>query len=85
MGKEWPHDLTASDIKDAVPLVYDMKCDWKVYVENAIDGYHLAYLHENTLGGPLPGLNEWEQRRTAYDLVRDRRRHPPSSAAENSR
>ncbi|WP_306114658.1 MULTISPECIES: aromatic ring-hydroxylating dioxygenase subunit alpha [unclassified Roseovarius] len=61
MGKEWPHDLSASDIKDAVPLVYDMKCDWKVYVENAIDGYHLAYLHENTLGGPLPGMNEWER------------------------
>lgn len=61
IGKEWPHDLTASDIKEASPLVYDMKCDWKVYVENAIDGYHLAYLHENTLGGPLPGLNEWER------------------------
>ena len=60
-GKEWPHDLTVPDIKSAVPLVYDMKCDWKVYVENAIDGYHLAYLHENTLGGPLPGLNEWMQ------------------------
>ena len=60
-GKQWPHDLTASDIKSAVPLVYDMKCDWKVYVENAIDGYHLAYLHENTLGGPLSGQNEWEQ------------------------
>ncbi|MEM8652950.1 MAG: aromatic ring-hydroxylating dioxygenase subunit alpha, partial [Pseudomonadota bacterium] len=61
VGKEWPHDLTASDIKEAAPLIYDMKCDWKVYVENAIDGYHLAYLHENTLGGPLPGLNEWER------------------------
>ncbi len=60
-GKGRPHDLTASDIKAAVPLVYEMKCDWKIYVENAIDGYHLADLHENTLGGPLPGLNEWEQ------------------------
>ena len=60
-GQEWPHDLTASDIKEAEPLLYEMKCDWKVYVENAIDGYHLAYLHENTLGGPLPGLNEWVQ------------------------
>ncbi len=48
-GKQWPHDLTASDIKSAVPLVYDMKCDWKVYVENAIDGYHLDHLHPNTL------------------------------------
>lgn len=61
VGKEWPHDLAASDVNEAAPLIYDMKCDWKVYVENAIDGYHLAYLHENTLGGPLPGLNEWER------------------------
>ena len=60
-GKAWPHDLTASDIKAAVPLVYNMKCDWKIYIENAIDGYHLAYLHEATLGGPLPGQNEWVQ------------------------
>ena len=60
-GKQWPHDLSASDVKEAAALVYDMKCDWKVYVENALDGYHLAYLHENTLGGPLPGLNEWER------------------------
>ncbi len=59
-GKEWPHDLSASDMKEAASLVYDMECDWKVYVENAIDGYHLAYLHENTLGGPTPGENEWE-------------------------
>ncbi|MEO9874929.1 MAG: aromatic ring-hydroxylating dioxygenase subunit alpha [Anderseniella sp.] len=59
-GKQWPHDLTAADVKEAAPLVYDLKCDWKVFVENALDGYHLAYLHENTLGGPLPGLNEWE-------------------------
>ncbi|NKB54397.1 MAG: Rieske 2Fe-2S domain-containing protein [Rhizobiaceae bacterium] len=60
-GKAWPHDLFASDVKEAVPLVYDLKCDWKVFIENAIDGYHLAYLHENTLGGPLPGQNLWER------------------------
>lgn len=58
-GRHWPHDLFASDVKEAAPLLYDLKCDWKVFVENALDGYHLAYLHENTLGGPLPGLNEW--------------------------
>ncbi len=60
-GKEWPHDLFASDVREAVPLIYDLKCDWKVYVENAIDGYHLAYLHENTLGGPTPDQNIWER------------------------
>ncbi len=61
VGSEWPHNLNASDVREAKPLFYDMKCDWKVYVENAIDGYHLAYLHENTLGGPKPGQNRWEQ------------------------
>lgn len=59
--KAWPHDLNAKDISEAAPLIYDMKCDWKVFVENAIDGYHLAYLHENTLGGPKPDENVWER------------------------
>ncbi|MGO1120974.1 aromatic ring-hydroxylating oxygenase subunit alpha [Rhodovibrionaceae bacterium A322] len=60
-GRDWPHDLPASDLSEAVPLLYDMKCDWKVFVENALDGYHLAYLHKETLGGPRPSLNEWER------------------------
>lgn len=59
--KAWPHDLNADDLKEAKPLAYDMKCNWKVFVENAIDGYHLAYLHENTLGGPDPDQNLWER------------------------
>lgn len=59
--KAWPHDLFSSDVKEAVPLVYDLKCNWKIFAENALDGYHLAYLHENTLGGPAPDKNVWEQ------------------------
>ena len=59
--KAWPHDLDADDLREAKPLTYDMKCNWKVFVENAIDGYHLAYLHENTLGGPMPDENLWER------------------------
>lgn len=56
----WPHDLQSSELNEAAPLIYDLKCDWKVFVENAIDGYHLAYLHEHTLGGPLPEQNIWD-------------------------
>ena len=59
--RAWPHDLFAQDVKEAVPLVYDLKCNWKVFAENALDGYHLAYLHENTLGGPKPDKNIWER------------------------
>lgn len=57
----WPHDLFAADVKACVPLHYDVKCNWKVFVENALDGYHLAYLHEKTLGGPTPDKNVWDR------------------------
>lgn len=55
----WPHQLSAPDLREAVMLAYEMKCDWKIFIENAIDGYHLAYLHEHTLGGPAPDQNRW--------------------------
>lgn len=57
--KAWPHDLTARDVVEVPTLHYKLKCDWKVFVENGIDGYHLAYLHESTLGGPEVDENIW--------------------------
>ncbi|MGI9405541.1 MAG: aromatic ring-hydroxylating oxygenase subunit alpha [Hyphomicrobiaceae bacterium] len=57
----WPHDLNSDQLEESPDdVVYELKCNWKVFVENAIDGYHLAYLHKDTLGGPLPHLNTWE-------------------------
>jgi len=57
----WPHDLTAGDLKESdEKIVYALACNWKVFVENALDGYHLAYLHRNTLGGPKVDKNVWE-------------------------
>lgn len=56
----WPHDIHASDMEMSDEIVYEMKCNWKVFFENAIDGYHLVYLHEHTLGGPKPSLNVWD-------------------------
>jgi len=56
----WPHDLDAKDMKPTPALTYDMKCDWKVFVENGLDGYHLPYLHSQSLGGPPVTKNEWE-------------------------
>lgn len=58
----WPHDPDWPHLIEGAPFTYDMACDWKVFVENAIDGYHLAYLHERTLGGPVPDENVWERR-----------------------
>ncbi len=57
----WPHDLHNGSMIEGPSLVYDMKCDWKVFAENAIDGYHLAYLHAHSLGGPPPDRNVWER------------------------
>ena len=54
----WPHEF--EEMSEGPQVVYEMKCNWKVFYENAIDGYHLAYLHNKTLGGPLPSKNLWE-------------------------
>ena len=57
----WPHDLSSSNLQESPDdVVYELKCNWKVFFENAIDGYHLAYLHKETLGGPLHDKNVWE-------------------------
>ena len=55
----WPHRF--AEMTEGPALLYEMKCNWKVFYENAIDGYHLAYLHKKTLGGPLPDQNVWER------------------------
>jgi phenylpropionate dioxygenase-like ring-hydroxylating dioxygenase large terminal subunit len=37
-------------------IVYDIACNWKVYVDNYLEGYHLPYVH--------PGLNRLLDYRT---------------------
>ena len=84
--KAWPHDLSTKDISEAAPLIYDLKCDWKIFIENAIDGYHLAYLHEATLGGPKPDKNIWERHGDHlvwYAIDEEGRRHSLPAKAQN--
>ena len=38
-----------------------MRCNWKVFYENAVDGYHLGYLHDRTLGPLYPDRNVWRR------------------------
>jgi phenylpropionate dioxygenase-like ring-hydroxylating dioxygenase large terminal subunit len=57
----WPHDFGDGAMKESPDdIVYELKCNWKVFYENAVDGYHLAYLHKETLGGPTHDKNMWE-------------------------
>lgn len=55
----WPHDFADGTLEYGGEVVYEMLCNWKVFYENAIDGYHLGYLHENTLGRIYPSKNVW--------------------------
>lgn len=50
------------DLKVLMRTEWEMNCNWKTFVENAQDGYHLSYLHANTLMGPSTGRQEWQPR-----------------------
>ena len=54
----WPHEF--EHMSSGIDVTYEMQCNWKVFFENAIDGYHLAYLHDQTLGGPRADKNVWD-------------------------
>ena len=54
----WPHRFEA--MSAGPEMTWEMNCNWKVFAENAIDGYHLAYLHRETLGGPRADRNVWD-------------------------
>lgn len=74
----WPEDISFESLIPGEEAVYEMKCNWKVFYENAIDGYHLAYLHEKTLGDCTPSQNVWEvhgRHVTWYSTQRDGAKH----------
>ncbi|MEM7018604.1 MAG: aromatic ring-hydroxylating dioxygenase subunit alpha [Pseudomonadota bacterium] len=55
----WPHNFSDDSMEYAGELTYEMQCNWKIFYENAIDGYHLGYLHDQTLGKLYPDRNVW--------------------------
>lgn len=56
----WPHSFTDGSMKYSGHMYYEMHCNWKIFYENAIDGYHLGYLHDKTLGKVYPDRNIWK-------------------------
>ena len=56
----WPHRFDDDSMSYSGEIVYEMDCNWKVFYENAIDGYHLGYLHDNSLGKVYPDRNIWD-------------------------
>jgi phenylpropionate dioxygenase-like ring-hydroxylating dioxygenase large terminal subunit len=49
---------------------YDVKCNWKVYVENAMEAYHVAFVHRKTIEETLP-MSVWatEEARGTYIIL----------------
>ena len=74
-----PHKIGEDNLEEVDPLTYEIDCNWKVFYENAIDGYHLGYLHEKTLGrGLTPNTNVWEafgRHLVWYSTERDGQKH----------
>jgi len=54
----WPHSLDG--LSEKRPVRYDFRANWKAFCENAMDGYHLSYLHDKTLMGPDIEDQRWD-------------------------
>ena len=77
----WPHDLADGTLSFAGEMTYEMRCNWKVFYENAVDGYHLGYLHDRTLGPLYPDRNVWRRvgrHAVWYSIERD---GPPQASS----
>ncbi|MEX2648144.1 MAG: aromatic ring-hydroxylating dioxygenase subunit alpha [Alphaproteobacteria bacterium] len=54
----WPHRIAA--LSEKRPVRYEIAANWKIFCENAMDGYHLSYLHDKTLMGPDAMEQDWD-------------------------
>ena len=76
----WPHRFDDGSLEYAGETVYEMHCNWKVFYENAIDGYHLGYLHDKTLGPVYPSRNLWKLVGRNHVWYSTEREGPPQSS-----
>ena len=82
----WPHDLGDGSLVFTGETVYQMSCNWKIFYENAVDGYHLGYLHDRTLGPLYPDRNVWRRvGRHAVWYSTEREGRPESSSVLTER
>lgn len=48
-------------LEEVAHVQFDARCNWKLFVENHVDVYHLWYLHARTLGSCDHDKFEWQQ------------------------
>ncbi len=78
----WPHRFDDGTLEYVGETVFEMKCNWKVFYENAIDGYHLGYLHDRTLGPLYPSNNLWQLAGRNHVWYSTEREGPPQASPE---
>jgi len=76
-------------LREVAHVQFDASCNWKLFVENHIDVYHLWYLHAKSLGAYDHNQFEWSQTGphwVSYEPVREgverKRPHVGSRAIE---
>jgi choline monooxygenase len=66
------------DMRSARRLEFDVKCNWKAWVENFMEGYHIPTVHRRTIS-KFKAINVPQTRgRGEYDLIWER--HPGTLA-----
>jgi phenylpropionate dioxygenase-like ring-hydroxylating dioxygenase large terminal subunit len=61
-------------LQEIARVQFDARCNWKLFVENHVDVYHLWYLHARSLGAYDHEQFEWSQvgpHWVSYEPVRD--------------
>lgn len=48
---DFEYPFAVEDLYHAQTYRYHIRCNWKIFIENFIDGYHLSHLHSETLSG----------------------------------
>lgn len=74
-----PEQLASYDCENLVTtrrVEFDLECNWKLYIENAMEEYHLPYVHKATLDllemnhDIIPTRGNWDAIREKHDGTR---------------
>lgn len=71
-------EMGVSHMKHVERRVYDMQCNWKVFVDNGLDGgYHVAYVHERLAEGlEFKGYQTHIKPRCSYQVCETNKSDP---------
>jgi choline monooxygenase len=73
---EWLGDLPErlanyrlADMRLARTSVHDLECNWKVFLENAMESYHVGFVHRKHLDPTLSRVSTFTEPRGPYEIL----------------